>query len=60
MYKIITCPQCGQRLCRVDLGSKVEITCTKCKTDYEWFVDKDGSIHALPLDDNAVQKKGTV
>lgn len=52
MYKILFCPQCGQRLCRVEIGSKVEIICHKCKVDYEGYVDKNGGVHALPLDTN--------
>ncbi len=49
MLKFITCPQCGQKLCRAEIGSKVVITCPKCKSTYEGIVDKDGSVHALPL-----------
>ena len=60
MYKIISCPQCGQRLCRAEIGSKLEITCPKCKAEYVGCVDKDGGVHALPLDVKLVQNKATV
>jgi phage FluMu protein Com len=57
MYKIISCPQCGQKLCRAEIGSKVEIICPKCKTECEGYVDKNGGVHALPLDIKSVQAK---
>lgn len=57
MYKIISCPQCGQKLCRAEIGSKVEIICPKCKAEYEGFVDKDGGVHTLPLDNKSIQAK---
>lgn len=56
MYKILTCPQCGQRLCRATLGSKIEIVCPKCKIDYESHVDKNGGVHALPLEENNIKE----
>lgn len=55
MYKILSCPQCGQRLCRAEIGSKVVITCPKCKSEYESFIDKDGGVHALPLESRPIQ-----
>ena len=56
MYKYITCPQCGKRLCRAELGSNVEITCPSCKQDIKASVDKDGGVHTLPLDSTKPQK----
>ncbi|MEG2688355.1 MAG: hypothetical protein RSA24_04220 [Clostridia bacterium] len=57
MYKFISCPECGQKLCRAETGSKVEITCPKCKTEFEGFIDKDGGVHALPLETKPILKK---
>lgn len=56
MYKYITCPQCGKRLCRAELGSNVEITCANCKQNIVASVDKDGGVHTLPLDDKSQLK----
>ncbi|MBQ8451596.1 MAG: hypothetical protein IJ538_02340 [Clostridia bacterium] len=56
MYKYITCPQCGKRLCRAELGSNVEITCPGCKQDLVASVDKDGGVHTLPLDSTKPHK----
>lgn len=50
MYKYITCPQCGKRLCRAVLGSKLEITCYACKQDYVSTVDENGGVHTLPIE----------
>lgn len=57
MYKYITCPQCGKRLCRAELGSSVEITCSVCKQDLLASVDKDGGVHTLSLDSSKNQTK---
>lgn len=57
MYKYITCPQCGKRLCRAELGSNVEISCTTCKQELQVSVDKDGGVHTLPLDNKKSQTK---
>ena len=57
MYKYITCPQCGKRLCRADLGSSVEITCSVCKQELSATVDKDGGVYTLSLDSNKPQNK---
>lgn len=57
MYKYITCPQCGKRLCRAELGSNVEITCAGCKQDIIASVDTDGGVHTLPLDISKMQNK---
>ena len=35
MYKYITCPQCGKRLCRAELGSKTVVLFRFAQTDYE-------------------------
>lgn len=59
MYKYITCPQCGKRLCRAELGSNVEITCSICKQEILASVDKDGGVHTLPLDNTKSQLKLT-
>ena len=56
MYKYITCPQCGKRLCRAELGSKVIVHCTNCKKDYVSTVDENGGVHTLPLDEKPIQK----
>lgn len=56
MYKYITCPQCGKRLCRAQLGSKVEIACTSCKQDYLATVDENGGVYTLPLENKIVPK----
>lgn len=57
MFKmIITCPHCGQKLCRAAIGSNIEICCPKCKTVYESQVDNNGGVHALPLDLKPVSK----
>ncbi len=50
MYKYITCPQCGKRICRAQLGSRIEVKCENCGTEFEGAVDGDGGVHALPLD----------
>ena len=51
MFKmIITCPHCGQKLCRAAIGSNIEICCPKCQ------VDNNGGVHALPLDLKPVSK----
>ena len=57
MYKILSCPQCGQRLCRAEIGSKIEIICPKCKAVYIGYIDKDGGVHALPLESKPIQAK---
>lgn len=57
MYKYITCPQCGKRLCRAELGSNVEITCSGCKQDIVASVDINGGVHTLPLDTTKPTKK---
>ena len=57
MYKYLTCPQCGKRLCRAELGSNVEITCVGCKQDIVASVDNDGGVHTLPLDIIKTQSK---
>ena len=32
MVKVISCPQCGQRLCKAEAGTNiVEVMCPKCK-----------------------------
>ena len=56
MYKYITCPQCGKRLCRAELGSKVEIACSNCKQGYVSTVDENGGVHTLPLDEKVIPK----
>ena len=56
MYKYITCPQCGKRLCRAELGSKVEIACANCKQGYISTVDENGGVHTLPLDEKVIPK----
>lgn len=56
MYKYITCPQCGKRLCRAVLGSKLEITCAACKQDYVSTVDENGGVHTLPIDSKTILK----
>ena len=50
MYKYITCPQCGKRICRAEIGSKIVVKCEKCGTEFEGVVDVHGGVHALPLD----------
>lgn len=57
MYKYITCPQCGKRLCRAELGSNVEITCSGCKQNIVASVDTKGGVHTLPLDTTKPQVK---
>ena len=57
MYKmIIVCPQCGQKLCRAELGSKIEICCPKCKAMYDSQVENNGGVHPMPMNIKAVSK----
>ncbi len=49
MYKYITCPECGQRLCRADYGSKIESSCYKCRAEFKANVDKDGVLHIATI-----------
>lgn len=49
MYKFITCPQCGKRLCRANPGSSIEIACPVCKINYEGTIDEDGGVHVVPI-----------
>lgn len=60
MYKYITCPQCGKRLCRAELGSSVVISCSVCKKDYVSTVDENGGVHTLPLDEKIIPKSKKV
>ncbi len=60
MYKYITCPQCGKRLCRAELGSKIAITCSVCKQEFAAAVDNDGGVHILPLDEKVIPKSKKV
>lgn len=42
--KYATCPNCGRRLCKVEIGSKVEIECPKCGEPVVVQVD-DAALH---------------
>lgn len=57
MYKFISCPQCGKRICRAELGSSIAITCSNCKTDIQCVVDNDGGVHTLLIMDIALTIK---
>ncbi len=51
MVKVISCPQCGQRLCKAEAGTNiVEVMCPKCKAIFAGKVDENGGVHALPID----------
>ncbi len=52
MFKIVSCPQCGKRICRAEIGSSVVICCHSCKIDYRVTVDKDGGVYVLPFATN--------
>ena len=41
MLKIIVCPSCGYRLCRAEVGSKVNMKCPKCKEELDFKVDEE-------------------
>ena len=38
MSLIVTCPYCGQKLCRAEEGSKLIMQCPKCKEDLDLTV----------------------
>lgn len=42
--KYATCPNCGRRLCKAEIGSKVEIECPKCGEPVVVQVD-DAALH---------------
>lgn len=44
--KYATCPNCGRRLCKVEIGSKVEIECPKCGEPIVVQVD-DSEMHII-------------
>lgn len=54
MYRYITCPKCGKRLCRAEAGSKVEITCASCRQDIVSTIDKNGCVHTWQLDEKLI------
>lgn len=39
MKKFAVCPNCGQKLCKAEPGSVVEMTCPSCKQAVEVTVD---------------------
>ncbi len=45
MYRYVTCPHCGQKLCKATLGCEIESSCSKCKTDFMAKIDADGCVH---------------
>lgn len=41
MKKFVVCPNCGQKLCKAEPGSVVEMTCPCCKKPVEVIVGND-------------------
>ena len=41
MKKFIVCPNCGQKLCKAEPGSNVEMVCPSCKQAVEVTVDHE-------------------
>lgn len=44
MKKFITCPNCGQKLFKAEIGSMVEVTCPSCKQPFEVKVNPESVI----------------
>lgn len=38
MALIVSCPYCGQRLCKAEEGSKIVMQCPKCREDLDLVV----------------------
>ncbi|MEG1805885.1 MAG: hypothetical protein RR327_05795 [Clostridia bacterium] len=57
MAQILVCPQCGQKLCKAENGSKMTIQCSKCKSEFALSVEPDGAILIQPIEKKNVNCK---
>ncbi len=56
--KYVMCPHCGRRLCRGEVGTKVEVECSKCGKLASVFINGDNllvSEKPLAMDDQDKQ-----
>ncbi len=44
MKKFITCPNCGHKLFKAEIGSSIDVTCPSCKQPFEVTVSKESVI----------------
>lgn len=42
--KFITCPNCGQKLFKAEIGSMVDIICPSCKQPFEVTVSRESVV----------------
>lgn len=56
--KFVMCPKCGKRLCKGEVGTKVEIECPKCGEFTSVVIDDDGMyIGRKPIESKPVQQR---
>ena len=39
--KYVMCPECGRRLCKGEIGTRVEIECSKCGKNTFVIIEED-------------------
>ncbi len=50
--KVVTCPECGTRICKTTYATGLIIACAKCKSELEVNVDERGAVTVVSVENN--------